>query len=62
MMKRSIFLHTKSRGIFPEETDRFETLYPTLERPANSVAALQRHKSPELLRHIVTLLILLLSF
>ena len=54
MMKRSIFLHTKSRGILPEKTDRFETLYPTSERPANSVAALQRHKSPELLRHIIT--------
>ena len=27
MIKRSIFLHTRCPGIFPEETDRFETLY-----------------------------------
>ena len=54
MMKQSIFLHTKTRGIHPEETDHLETLYPTSERPVNSVAAIQRHKSPELLRHIVT--------
>ena len=51
-MKQSIFSHGETR---PDEMDGFETLYPTSERPAkNSVTAFQRHKCPELLRHIIT--------